>query len=71
MSWVKVADRRPPENEQVLIHDNINSRIEAGRYLKGKWYIENLQSGELSEINGVTHWCWTLDSLINDDSDDD
>jgi hypothetical protein len=71
MSWIKVSDRMPPENEQILIHDDKNIRIELGRYIKGRWYIENLQTGDSSEIAGVTHWGWTLDSLINDDSDDD
>jgi hypothetical protein len=71
MSWIKVTDFMPPEDEQILIHDDENSRMEVGRYSNGKWYLENLQTGESSEINGVTHWGWTLDSHINDESDDD
>ena len=71
MSWIKVCDRRPPENEQVLIHDDKNSRIEVGRYLQGRWYIENLQTGASSEVRGITHWAWILDYLLNDESDDD
>ena len=70
MSWIKAFDLKPPENEQVLIHDNRNNRIEVGRYLKGRWYVEDAQSGRLREVAGVTHWAWILDSLINDDDDD-
>jgi hypothetical protein len=71
MSWIKVADRAPPENEQILIHDERNSRIEVGRYVNGEWFIEDAQSGQLSRIAGVTHWAWALDSQINWDSGDD
>jgi hypothetical protein len=71
MSWIKSSDRLPPENEQILIHDNKNSRIETGRYLNGKWYIEDLRNGGTSEIPSVTHWGWILDSQLNDESDDD
>ena len=60
----------PPENEQILIHDDRNSRAEVGRYINGKWYIENTPDGQLTEIAGVTHWCWILDSMINDSDDD-
>jgi hypothetical protein len=69
--WIKVSDRRPPENERILIHDDKNSRIEVGHYLGGRWYIENLRTGASSEIHGVTHWGWILDSYLNDESDDD
>jgi hypothetical protein len=69
--WIKATDTTPPEDEQILIHDNENHRIELGRYIKGKWYVENLPDGKLSEIAGVTHWAWILDSQLNDDSDDD
>jgi hypothetical protein len=70
MSWIKVADRTPPENEQVLIHDERNNRIESGRFIDGEWFIEDAQSGQLSKIVGVTHWAWILDSYV-DHSDDD
>lgn len=71
MAWIKAAKRVPPENEQVLIHDDRNSRIEVGRYAGGRWYVENPQTGKSIEISGVTHWSWILDSYLNDDSDDD
>lgn len=71
MSWIKVTDRLPPEDEPVLIHDDRLCRMETGRYIKGRWYVENSQSGELREISGVTHWAWILDSYLNDESDDD
>lgn len=71
MPWIRVIDIRPEEDEQILIHDNRNNRIELGRYVRGRWYIENLQTGKLSEIAGVTHWAPVLDSESNDDSDDD
>ena len=70
MSWIKAAATRPPENEQILIHDGRNNRVELGRYVKGRWYVEDARDGRLREIAGVTHWAWVLDSLI-DDSDDD
>lgn len=71
MPWIKAADFTPPENEQILIHDNENNRMKTGRYIGGKWYVEDARNGRLSEIVGVTHWGWILDSIINDDSDDD
>ena len=71
MAWVKAADLTPPENEQIHIHDNRNNRIESGRYIDGRWYVEDLQTGRLTEIHGVTHWGWILDSELQDDSDDD
>lgn len=71
MSWIKVSDFKPPENEQVMIHDNQNGRIEVGRYVRGRWYVEDAPTGRLREVAGVTHWGWILDSYLNDDSDDD
>ncbi|HEV2706150.1 MAG TPA: hypothetical protein VGV59_09515 [Pyrinomonadaceae bacterium] len=71
MSWIKATDTTPPENEQVLIHDNVNSRMELGRYIKGKWYVEDTRTGQLRETDAVTHWGWLLDSQLHDDSDDD
>jgi hypothetical protein len=66
MAWIKTAERMPPEEERILIHDERNKRIEFGRYIKGRWYIENLRNGQLSEIAGVRHRGWVLDSEIND-----
>ena len=71
MPWIRVTDIMPAENEQIHIHDSKNNRMEFGRYLNGRWYIENLQNGQLSEISDVIHWAPVLDSEINDDSDDD
>jgi hypothetical protein len=71
MPWTKATDVMPAENEQILIYDNKNNRIESGRYVAGRWYIENLQNGQLNEISEVTHWAPVLDSEMNDDSDDD
>ena len=70
MSWIKVVDATPPENEQILIHDDKNSKIELGRYINGKWYIENTRDGQLSEIAEVTHWAWILESQTYDSDDD-
>lgn len=70
MSWIKVADSMPPENELIAIYDNQNSKTEFGRYINGKWYIENTRDGHLTEIAEVTHWGWILESEI-DNSDDD
>jgi hypothetical protein len=71
MAWVRVTDAVPAENEQILIYDNENNKIESGRYVAGRWYIENLQNGQLHEVSEVTHWAPVLDSEINDTSDDD
>jgi hypothetical protein len=71
MPLISVTTVMPVENEQILIYDNQSNRIEFGRYVNGRWYIENLQNGQLSEISEVTHWGPVLDSEINDDSDDD
>jgi hypothetical protein len=69
MAWIKTTDRLPPENEQVLVHDNRKNRIELGRYAGGRWYVEDVREGRLSEVAGVTHWAWILDSQTNDDDD--
>jgi hypothetical protein len=71
MPWIKVSDMTPPENEQILIHDERNNRMEVGRYVDGEWFIEHARSGQLSKTSGVTHWAWMLDSEINRDSGDD
>ncbi|HEV2800312.1 MAG TPA: DUF551 domain-containing protein [Pyrinomonadaceae bacterium] len=70
MSWIKVADVTPPDGEPVLIYDERNRKMELGRYLDGQWFVERAPDGQLSRIDGVTHWCWLLDSQL-DDSDDD
>lgn len=71
MPWIKAADVLPGEDEQVLIHDRENRRIELGRYAGGAWYVEDVRDGRLTRIAGVTHWAPILDSESNDDSDDD
>jgi hypothetical protein len=71
MSWIKVADVRPPEDEPILIYVEGNGRMEVGRYVNGEWFIEDERSGQLSKIAEVTHWAWILDSEINWDSGDD
>jgi len=70
MTWVKAADFTPPENEPVLIHDDGESRMVVGRYIKGRWYVENRSDGRLREVAGVTHWAWILDSQTYDSADD-
>jgi hypothetical protein len=71
MSWIKATDVMPPEDEQILLHDAANERIEVGRYVGVRWYVEDVRDGRLRGIEGVTHWAWILDSQLNDDSDDD
>jgi len=70
MPWFKVTDATPAEGEQVLIHDGANERIEVGRYAGGRWYVEDLKDGRLTEIAGVTHWGPVLDSEEYDPADD-
>ena len=70
MSWIKATDVTPPENEPILVHDAARERIELGRYVGGRWYVEDPCDGRLREVEGVTHWAWVLDSYT-DDSDDD
>ena len=70
MGWIKASDVTPPEDEPILLHDNRHSRIEVGRYVAGRWYVEDTRDGRLREVAGVTHWAWLLDSQL-DDSDDD
>jgi hypothetical protein len=71
MAWIKVADRMPPENELLHIYDERSNTMEVGRYMNGEWFIEDVRSGGLSKISGVTHWAWILDSEINWESGDD
>jgi hypothetical protein len=70
MAWVKAAEFMPPEDEQILIYDERNSRAEFGRYIGGRWFIENIRNGQLSIIEEVTHWAPMLDSETNDTDDD-
>ncbi|HVF51968.1 MAG TPA: hypothetical protein VNA19_17925 [Pyrinomonadaceae bacterium] len=71
MPLVKASDFMPPENEQVLVYDERNRRLEFGRYVRGRWYLEDSQTGELREIAPVTHWGPVLDSEDYDPADDD
>ncbi|HEX5704501.1 MAG TPA: DUF551 domain-containing protein [Pyrinomonadaceae bacterium] len=70
MAWIKVADSVPPENELVLIYDNRNNKMEIGRTIDGKWYVEDTADGQLREIAEVTHWSWVLDSETYDSAED-
>jgi hypothetical protein len=71
MPWVRVADLLPQEDAQVLVHDGRKEKIELGRYVKGRWYVEDPADGRLAEVSGVTHWAPVLDSYLEDESDDD
>ena len=71
MAWIKASDVKPPEGEPVLVHDNAQGRAQVGRYVGGRWYVEDARDGRLTEIVGVTHWGWLLDSETRDDSEDD
>ena len=70
MPWFKASDSKPAEDERVLIHDGENNRMEAGRYVGGRWYLEGARDGRLIEIEGVTHWAPLLDSEEYDPADD-
>ena len=71
MPWVKAADCLPGEGEQVLIFDPARGRMETGRYVRGRWYVEDACDGRLTRIAGVTHWAPILESESSDESDDD
>ena len=71
MTWVKARELLPEENTQILIHDDKSSRIELGRYVGGRWYVEEPASGRLREVAGVTHWCFITDSTDYDAGEDD
>jgi hypothetical protein len=70
MPWFKASDSKPAEGERVLIHDDENSRVEAGRYVGGRWYVENPRDRRLTEAEGVTHWAPLLDAEEYDPADD-
>ncbi len=71
MAWVKTTDLLPAENEPVLVHDGRRDRMETGRLIRGRWYVEDARDGRLREIADVTHWAPLLDSYLHDDSEDD
>ncbi|HEX8147619.1 MAG TPA: hypothetical protein VF591_10605 [Pyrinomonadaceae bacterium] len=70
MPWFKVSDAKPAEGERVLIHDGESNRIEAGRYVGGRWYLEDSRGGLPTEAHGVTHWAPMLDAEEYDPADD-
>jgi hypothetical protein len=70
MPWFKASDSKPAEDERVLIHDGETNRMEAGRYVGGRWYLEDARDGRLTEAQGVTHWAPLLDSEEYDPADD-
>lgn len=70
MPWFKAADVTPAEGERVLVHDAAAGRVEAGRYVGGRWHVEDLRDGSLTEKAGVTHWAPLLDSEEYDPADD-
>ena len=70
MPWFKASEWKPAEGEQVLIHDGARERVEFGRYVGGRWYVEDLRDGGLKEIEGVTRWAPVLESEEYDPADD-
>jgi hypothetical protein len=70
MPWFKASDSMPAEGEQVLIHDGASNRMLAGRYIGGRWYVEDPRDGRLTEAASVTHWAPLLDSEGYDPADD-
>ena len=70
MPWFKASESKPAEGERVLIHDGEHNRIETGRYAGGRWYVEDLKDGSLTEAPGVTHWAPMLRSEEYDPADD-
>ena len=70
MPWFKASDSKPAEGERVLIHDRRSNRMSAGRYVGGRWYLEDSRDGRLTESEHVTHWAPLLDSEEYDPADD-
>ena len=70
MPWFKASDSKPAEGERVLIHDRRGNRMVTGRYVGGRWYVEESRDGRLAEAPGVTHWAPMLDSEEYDPADD-
>ena len=70
MPWFKVTDSTPAENEQVLVYDGANERVELGRYVGGGWYVEDPRDGRLTELGGVTRWAPLLESEDYDPGED-
>jgi hypothetical protein len=70
MPWFEASESKPADGEQVLIHDGGSNRILTGRYVGGRWYVEDLKDGSLAEAAGVTHWAPLLDSEEYDPADD-
>ena len=70
MPWFKVGDAAPADGERVLVHDARNNRMEVGRRVGGRWFVEDPADGRLTEVEGVTHWGPLLDSEEYDPADD-
>ena len=70
MPWFKVEDAAPADGERVLVHDDRRNRIEVGRRVGGRWFVEDGADGRLKEVEGVTHWGPLLDSEEYDPADD-
>lgn len=70
MPWFKVTDATPADGEEVLIHDGAGGRIRAGRYVGGRWLVEDAGGGSPTEVEGVTHWAPMLESEEYDPADD-
>jgi hypothetical protein len=70
MPWVKASDLTPAEGERVLIHDGRSNRMAVGRYVGGRWLVEDPCGGPPAELAGVTHWAPLLDSEEYDPADD-
>jgi len=70
MPWFKVTDSTPADGDEVLIHDGANNRVRAGRYVGGRWLVEDAGGGPPAEVEGVTHWAPMLESEEYDPADD-
>jgi hypothetical protein len=70
MPWFKVDEVAPADGERVLVHDGRCNRMEVGRRVGGRWFVERGADGRLTEVEGVTHWGPLLDSEEYDPADD-
>lgn len=70
MPRFEVSDAAPADGERVLVHDGRNNRVEVGRRVGRRRFVENPADGRLTEVEGVTQRGPLPDSEEYDPADD-